>query len=69
LRNPNRAIARSELLAHVFRQAATTGSGRTVDVHVRRLRAKLAHIAFPLETLYRVGYRFTTHVTSGRAIG
>ena len=66
LRNPNRAIARSELLVRVFGEAAAAGSGRTVDTHVRRLRARLAHIAFPLETLYRVGYRFTTHMTEFR---
>jgi DNA-binding response OmpR family regulator len=66
LRNPNRAIARSELLEQVFGQATAAGTGRTVDIHVQRLRAKLAHIAFPLETLYRVGYRFTTYATGFR---
>jgi DNA-binding response OmpR family regulator len=64
LRNPDRAIARSELMESVW-EGAAIGSWRTVDIHVRRLRAKLAHIPFPLETLVRVGYRFTTRARLG----
>jgi two-component system OmpR family response regulator len=31
---------------------------RTVDSHVRRIRAKLAHVGGdPIETVYGVGYR------------
>jgi DNA-binding response OmpR family regulator len=68
LRNPDRAIRRAEILEEVW-QASAVGSGRTVDIHVRRLRAKLAHVAFPLKTLIRVGYRFTTRTVASRGGG
>ena len=35
------------------------GGERTVDVHIRRLRAKLPPIAPCIETVHGVGYRFT----------
>ena len=35
------------------------GGERTVDVHIRRLRAKLPAIAPCIETVHGVGYRFT----------
>ena len=35
------------------------GGERTVDVHIRRLRAKLEPIAACIETVHGVGYRFT----------
>jgi DNA-binding response OmpR family regulator len=47
--------SRDELLARVWGDGYE-GGPRTVDVHVRRLRAKLGH-ALPLETLRGVGYK------------
>lgn len=35
------------------------GGERTVDVHIRRLRAKLPSVAACIETVHGVGYRFT----------
>ena len=58
MRNPNRAWSRAELLDAVW-GSTSIEKQRTVDVHVRRVRGKLASIAFPLETLVGVGYRFT----------
>jgi DNA-binding response OmpR family regulator len=48
-------LSRDHLLANVW-GAQYQGSPRTVDIHVRRLRAKLGD-AFPLETLRGWGYR------------
>lgn len=56
--NPLRVFSRTELLMHV--QEDGDGSERTIDVHIRNLRAKLeANPAQPalLETVYGVGYR------------
>ncbi|GHF59047.1 DNA-binding response OmpR family regulator [Deinococcus metalli] len=58
LLSPRRVFTRSELLGHV--QEDGGGSERTIDVHVRNLRAKLERDpARPelLETVYGVGYR------------
>jgi DNA-binding response OmpR family regulator len=54
-RHPGRAISRAELLNAVWRQSPEFGS-RTVDVHVRRLRAKLG-VDFLLTTVRGFGYR------------
>ena len=37
------------------------GGTRTVDVHVRRLRAKLGDMESLIGTVRNVGYRFTVH--------
>ena len=62
LRHPGRVFTRSQLLARVWvaGDAPHSGSERTVDVHVRRLREKLeADPAAPtlLETVWGIGYR------------
>jgi len=57
LRNPNRAWSREELLLHVW-ESESPEKRRTVDIHVRRLRAKLGQGVSSLETLVGVGYRF-----------
>lgn len=58
MRNPNRAWTREELLDRVW-GSDDLEKRRTVDIHVRRVRAKLGVSATPLETLVGVGYRFS----------
>lgn len=53
--NRGRVKTREQLLARVW-GADYEGGPRTVDIHVRRLRAKLG-AAFPLETLRGAGYK------------
>ena len=50
-----KALSRDQLLAKVW-GARYEGGPRTVDIHVRRLRAKLGE-EFPLETLRGAGYK------------
>lgn len=53
--NRGRVFSRDTLLARVW-GARYEGGARTVDIHVRRLRAKLGD-ALPLETLRGAGYK------------
>lgn len=53
-----RVLSRDHLLANVWGNRYE-GGPRTVDIHVRRLRAKLGD-AFPLETLRGSGYKLRT---------
>jgi DNA-binding response OmpR family regulator len=59
--NPNRVFTRETLLSRVWGYEYY-GGARTVDVHIRRLRAKLgeehAHL---LHTVRSVGYKFSTN--------
>ena len=50
-----KVLTRDHLLAHVW-GSRYEGGARTVDIHVRRLRAKLGD-ALPLETLRGSGYK------------
>jgi DNA-binding response OmpR family regulator len=58
--NPNRVFTRATLLSRVWGYEYY-GGARTVDVHVRRLRAKMgeehAHL---IQTVRSVGYKFGT---------
>ena len=58
--NPGRVFTRETLLSRVWGYEYY-GGVRTVDVHIRRLRAKLGddHATF-IETVRGVGYRFST---------
>jgi DNA-binding response OmpR family regulator len=61
LGRPGRVFTREEILSRVWRYDYYGGL-RTVDVHVRRLRAKLGQDhARLIETVRGVGYRFTQH--------
>ncbi len=51
-----RVLSRRELLARVWGDDYI-GGPRTVDIHVRRLRAKLPEIADRIQTVRGVGYR------------
>jgi DNA-binding response OmpR family regulator len=56
--NRGRVFSREALLGRVW-GARYEGGARTVDIHVRRLRAKLGY-ALPLETLRGAGYMLRT---------
>jgi DNA-binding response OmpR family regulator len=56
--NRGRVFSREALLGRVW-GARYEGGARTVDIHVRRLRAKLG-FALPLETLRGAGYKLST---------
>ncbi|MFT3767326.1 MAG: response regulator transcription factor [Minicystis sp.] len=61
-----KVVSREELLRRVWGNRYE-GGARTVDIHVRRLRAKLG-TALPLATLRGSGYKLEAAVTaSGRA--
>ena len=55
-RHPRQVFSRSQLLGHVWGHTHTTV--RTVDVHVSRLRTKLADPDI-VSTVYGVGYRLS----------
>ncbi len=55
LRNPNRALQRSQIYRQVWHEEYT-GEGRTVDLHVQRVRKKLG-LEKLLRPVYRIGYR------------
>jgi DNA-binding response OmpR family regulator len=58
LTNPRRVYTRGELLTAVW-QMDDYGDTRTVDMHVRRLRAKLgSRVGNMIHTVRNVGYRF-----------
>jgi len=61
--NRGRVFSRTALLARVW-GARYEGGARTVDIHVRRLRAKLG-FALPLETLRGTGYKLRTPSETG----
>ena len=55
--HPNRVFSREALLSAVWGYDYY-GGARTVDVHVRRVRAKLGEHAGRIQTVRSVGYRF-----------
>ena len=59
--NPNRVFTRDQLLDEVW-GFDYYGDSRTVDVHVKRLRAKLEGVSdkWELKTVWSVGYKFAT---------
>ena len=56
--HPDQAFSREQLLARVWGWDYYGGS-RTVDIHVRRIRAKLGACATWLHTIRHVGYRWS----------
>ena len=57
--HPGRVFSRAQLLQEVWGYDYFGGT-RTVDVHVRRLRAKLGDAEGLIGTVRNVGYRFET---------
>jgi two-component system phosphate regulon response regulator PhoB len=55
---PGRVFGRSELVALVM--PGTVVLERTIDVHIKALRQKLGLLGSQIETVRKVGYRFTT---------
>ncbi|WP_353807245.1 response regulator transcription factor [Agromyces sp. SYSU T00194] len=58
--HPSRVFTREQLLSEVWGYDYFGGT-RTVDVHVRRLRAKLGDLEGLIGTVRNVGYRFNVH--------
>lgn len=58
-----RTVTRDEIIEHLWADAAEeeAPSERTIDVHVRRLRVKLAHYQDIVRTVRGNGYRFDRH--------
>ncbi|WP_022889444.1 winged helix-turn-helix domain-containing protein [Agromyces italicus] len=56
-----RTIDRHELIESLWDADDEAPSERTIDVHVRRLRSKLAHYQDIVRTVRGVGYRFDRH--------
>jgi DNA-binding response OmpR family regulator len=57
VKNIGRVPTRQQLLDHVWGYSYY-GDGRTLDVHIRRLRQKLGDCGNCIETVVGVGYRF-----------
>lgn len=57
VQHPGRALSRDQLLDAAW-GPAYTGGPRTVDIHIRRLRAHLGQSAQHLQTLRNLGYRW-----------
>lgn len=57
VRNRNIALYRETIYENIW-QGEYMGDGRTVDLHIQRLRKKL-HWEDRIHTVYKVGYRFT----------
>jgi DNA-binding response OmpR family regulator len=58
--HPSRVFTREQLLSEVWGYDYFGGT-RTVDVHVRRLRAKLGDLESVIGTVRNVGYRFNVY--------
>ena len=56
-----RTIDRHELIERLWAADEDAPNERTIDVHVRRLRSKLAHYQDIVRTVRGVGYRFDRH--------
>lgn len=58
-----KTVDRQEIITTLWRDAPAeeVPSERTIDVHVRRLRVKLAHYQDIIRTVRGIGYRFDRH--------
>ena len=66
--HPSRVFTREQLLSEVWGYDYFGGT-RTVDVHVRRLRAKLGDLESLIGTVRNVGYRFNVYEDEAAPIG
>ena len=59
--SPNQVFTREQLLDHIWGYEYA-GDTRTVDVHIKRIREKIADTdQWSIGTVWRVGYRFEVH--------
>lgn len=65
--HPGRVFTRDQLLSEVWGYDYFGGT-RTVDVHIRRLRAKLGDLEGLISTVRNVGYRFNLVVEDEASI-
>jgi DNA-binding response OmpR family regulator len=65
--HPSRVFTREQLLSEVWGYDYFGGT-RTVDVHVRRLRAKLGDLESVIGTVRNVGYRFNVYEEEGERL-
>ena len=65
--HPGRVFSRAQLLQEVWGYDYFGGT-RTVDVHIRRLRAKLGDAEQMIGTVRNVGYRFETEKTRAESL-
>lgn len=65
--HPSRVFTREQLLSEVWGYDYFGGT-RTVDVHVRRLRAKLGDLESLIGTVRNVGYRFNVFEDEGERL-
>ena len=68
VQQPGRVFTRDQLLSEVWGYDYFGGT-RTVDVHIRRLRAKLGDLESLIGTVRNVGYRFNSVPESDRVQG
>jgi DNA-binding response OmpR family regulator len=66
--HPSRVFTREQLLSEVWGYDYFGGT-RTVDVHVRRLRAKLGDLEQLIGTVRNVGYRFNVYEDDSATAG
>ncbi|WP_193726455.1 response regulator transcription factor [Protaetiibacter intestinalis] len=66
--HPSRVFTREQLLSEVWGYDYFGGT-RTVDVHVRRLRAKLGDLESLIGTVRNVGYRFNVYEDEQTPVG
>ena len=66
--HPSRVFTREQLLSEVWGYDYFGGT-RTVDVHVRRLRAKLGELESLIGTVRNVGYRFNVYEEDNDRVG
>ena len=59
--NGGRTVNREELLETLWDDTEEVPNERTIDVHIRRLRAKLGRLSGTVRTVRGQGYRFYEH--------
>ncbi|WP_022870536.1 winged helix-turn-helix domain-containing protein [Yaniella halotolerans] len=59
--NGGRTVNREELLQTLWDETEEVPNERTIDVHIRRLRAKLGRLSGTVRTVRGQGYRFYEH--------
>lgn len=59
--NADKTVSRDELLGTLWRNMDEIPNERTIDVHIRRLRAKLGRLSNTVRTVRGQGYRFYEH--------